>query len=146
MERLTGKHYKAADYYMECSAHCACDSEMCGACPETERAINRLGKYEDTGLTPEEITTLAAKLRQIEEEKATAARVAEMSRPAAGLQRELEQTREELAAARADIEELIWLYGPCRFCKNSKNGGNRFWDRPCKTCEPKWRGGKGRQK
>lgn len=58
---------------------------------------------------------------------------------------ELARVKEELAAAVADIEELIWLYGPCRFCKHSKAGGNRFWDRPCPICEPKWRGRKGKE-
>ncbi len=55
MERLTKKHYGAADYCMGCSENCANDAEMCGGCPWLERIINRLGAYEDTGLEPQEI-------------------------------------------------------------------------------------------
>ena len=56
------------------------------------------------------------------------------------IQQELERVKAQLAAACRDIEEMIWLYGPCRFCAHSKRGGDRYLDRPCKICEPKWRG------
>jgi hypothetical protein len=55
MDRLTGKHYGAEDYYMICSEKCAGDAELCVGCPEVDKIINRLGAYEDTGLTPEEV-------------------------------------------------------------------------------------------
>lgn len=58
MDRLTGKHYGAEDYYMTCSPKCAGDAEMCIGCPEVDKIINRLGAYEDTGLMPEEIDHL----------------------------------------------------------------------------------------
>lgn len=56
------------------------------------------------------------------------------------LRAELERQKALTNAAAADIEELIWLYGPCRFCIHGKTGTNRFFDRPCMVCEPKWRG------
>lgn len=58
MERLTQKHYKTPGYYMACSGRCANDCEMCGGCPELEKIVDRLGAYEDTGLTPAEIMAL----------------------------------------------------------------------------------------
>lgn len=59
MDRLTQKHYGASDYYMACSETCANDCEMCGGCPDHEKMVNRLGAYEDTGLTPEEVSMYA---------------------------------------------------------------------------------------
>lgn len=45
---------------------CNCDCDACSI----YKIISRLAAYEDTGMTPEEITTMAAKLRQIEEGQA----------------------------------------------------------------------------
>lgn len=55
MDRLTERHYARNDYYMVCSEACANDDEICGSCPQLEKIINRLGAYEDTGLTPEQV-------------------------------------------------------------------------------------------
>lgn len=53
MERLTKAHYKASDgYYLTCDAMCrreACTSE----CNRFGDVIDRLGAYEDTGLSPQ---------------------------------------------------------------------------------------------
>ena len=59
MERLTEKHYGTDGYYMKCSEVCANDDEMCGGCPYLDKIIDRLGAYEDTGLTPEQISAIA---------------------------------------------------------------------------------------
>ena len=58
MERLTEKHYGTDGYFMKCSEACANDDEMCGGCPELDKIIDRLGAYEDTGLTPEQVAAL----------------------------------------------------------------------------------------
>jgi len=55
MERLTEKHYGTDGYFMKCSEDCANDDEMCGGCPYLDKIIDRLGAYEDTGLTPEQV-------------------------------------------------------------------------------------------
>lgn len=53
MKRLTQKHYGASDYFMACSENCA-ESVDCTACPSFDSLVDRLGAYEDTGLTPED--------------------------------------------------------------------------------------------
>ena len=58
MERLTEKHYGKDGYYMKCSEDCANDDEMCGGCPYLDKIIDRLGAYEDTGLTQEQVAAL----------------------------------------------------------------------------------------
>lgn len=58
MERLTEKHYGTDGYYMKCSEVCANDDEMCGGCPYLDKIIDRLGAYEDTGLTQEQVVAL----------------------------------------------------------------------------------------
>lgn len=55
MERLTEKHYLGTDHYMKCSGNCNVDMD-CIDCPSFDRLVERLAAYEDTGLTPEEIT------------------------------------------------------------------------------------------
>lgn len=59
MERLTERHYQADGYYMACSENCNEDIS-CIICPAFERLVDRLGAYEDTGLTPEEVNALKA--------------------------------------------------------------------------------------
>ena len=54
MERLTEKHYAKSDYYINCSGNCAADLK-CEDCINLQTVINRLGSYEDTGLTPEQV-------------------------------------------------------------------------------------------
>ena len=58
MERLTEKHYGTDGYFMKCSEDCANDDEMCGGCPYLDKIIDRLGAYEDTDLTPEQVAAL----------------------------------------------------------------------------------------
>jgi hypothetical protein len=55
MERLTEKHYLAEDHYMKCSEDCNVDMD-CIDCPAFDKIVERLAAYEDTGLTPEEVT------------------------------------------------------------------------------------------
>lgn len=57
MERLTEKHYLAEDHYMKCSEDCSVDMD-CVDCPAFDKLIERLAAYEDTGLTPEEVTAV----------------------------------------------------------------------------------------
>ena len=57
MERLTKKHYLGTDHYMECSGNCNVDMD-CIDCPSFDRLVERLAAYEDTGLTPEEVSAL----------------------------------------------------------------------------------------
>jgi aspartate/tyrosine/aromatic aminotransferase len=63
MKRLTQKHYGASDYYMACSENCAEDMN-CIDCPSFDSLVDRLGAYENTGLTPEEVPT-AVEMAQI---------------------------------------------------------------------------------
>lgn len=57
MERLTEKHYLGTDHYMKCSGNCTVDMD-CIDCPSFDCLVERLAAYEDTGLTPEEVTAL----------------------------------------------------------------------------------------
>lgn len=53
---------------------------------------------------------------------------------------------QERDAAVADLERLLWIGGPCKYCaKDKSKGGNSRLDRPCIPCEPKWRGRKERK-
>lgn len=57
MERLTEKHYLGTDHYMKCSGSCNVDMD-CIDCPSFDCLVERLAAYEDTGLTPEEVSAL----------------------------------------------------------------------------------------
>ena len=57
MERLTEKHYLGTDHYMKCSGNCDVDMD-CIDCPSFDRLVERLAAYEDTELTPEEVSSL----------------------------------------------------------------------------------------
>ena len=57
MERLTEKHYLGTDHYMKCSGNCDVDMD-CIDCPSFDRLVERLAAYEDTGLTPAEVSAL----------------------------------------------------------------------------------------
>lgn len=57
MERLTEKHYLGTDHYMKCSGICNVDMD-CIDCPSFDRLVERLAAYEDTGLTPAEVSAL----------------------------------------------------------------------------------------
>ena len=57
MKRLTQKHYGASDYYMACSENCSEDMD-CIDCPSFDSLVDRLGAYENTGLTPEDVESL----------------------------------------------------------------------------------------
>lgn len=56
MKRLTEKHYGADDYYMKCSEEC--ERDYCIDCPAFEALVDRLGAYEDTGLSPSGVEAL----------------------------------------------------------------------------------------
>ena len=57
MERLTEKHYLGTDHYMKCSGNCNVDMD-CIDCPSFDCLVERLAAYEDTGLTPAEVSAL----------------------------------------------------------------------------------------
>lgn len=57
MERLTEKHYLGTDHYIKCSENCHVDMD-CIDCPSFDRLVERLAAYEDTELTPEEVSAL----------------------------------------------------------------------------------------
>ena len=61
MERLTA--YDGDYYYPHCMRGSTCDgrgpSEKCKECEYDERVCVTLGKYEDAGLTPDQIRELA---------------------------------------------------------------------------------------
>ena len=57
MERLTEKHYLGTDHYMKCSGKCNVDMD-CIDCPSFDCLVERLAAYEDTGLTPAEVSAL----------------------------------------------------------------------------------------
>lgn len=57
MKRLTEKHYLGADHYIKCSDSCNVDMD-CIDCPSFDRLVERLAAYEDTGLTPEEVSAI----------------------------------------------------------------------------------------
>jgi hypothetical protein len=57
MERLTEKHYLGTDHYMKCSGSCNVDMD-CIDCPSFDCLVERLAAYEDTGLTPQEVSAL----------------------------------------------------------------------------------------
>lgn len=72
MERLTEKHYGANDYYMTCSEECAKDMD-CIDCPSFDSLVDRLGAYEDTGLTPEEVNDAVVGSRLLAKSKLVSA-------------------------------------------------------------------------
>lgn len=75
MERLTARDIftpglwictKAGD--KNCSTICQTQQTECEECP-IQDAFNRLAAYEDTGLTPEEISTLQAENEQLRDDR-----------------------------------------------------------------------------
>lgn len=52
MERLTERHWRSDEHYMRCSESCYGDGSTCVGCPAFEKLVERLGEYEDAGLTP----------------------------------------------------------------------------------------------
>lgn len=57
MERLTKKFEHSEKHSMKCAASPTCPRD-CECCTEIDRIVNRLGAYEDTGLTPESVEAL----------------------------------------------------------------------------------------
>jgi hypothetical protein len=58
MERLTQKNGAGSYYYPECFREDKCGgtgTEKCETCDFGEKICQKLGQYEDTGLTPEQI-------------------------------------------------------------------------------------------
>lgn len=56
MKRLTEQHcIERKGYYAKCSETCHQESADCIRCRKLGELADRLGAYEDTGLTPEEI-------------------------------------------------------------------------------------------
>ena len=60
MERYTEKHYGENVYYLSCSGNC--ETLNCGDCGILDKIVDRLAAYEDTGLGPEEIIELKARM------------------------------------------------------------------------------------
>lgn len=58
MERLTEKHYLGNGYYMKCTENCNGEDIDCIDCAALDKLVDRLGAYEDTGLTPGEVRSL----------------------------------------------------------------------------------------
>lgn len=58
MERLTEKHYLGNGYYMKCTENCNGEDIDCIDCAALDKLVDRLGGYEDTGLTPGEVRSL----------------------------------------------------------------------------------------
>ena len=56
IERLTENDMALRGYNINCAK--TCRGGDCGACPKFGKLIDRLGAYEDTGLTPNEIEAL----------------------------------------------------------------------------------------
>lgn len=72
MERLTEKNDETY-FYPHCFEECDGAHETCSECEFDEKVCMRIGKYEDTGLTPPEITELkerdtAKDLKDLEKE------------------------------------------------------------------------------
>lgn len=65
MERYTEKHYDGNGYYLVCSGNC--ETLNCGNCDTLDKIVDRLAAYEDTGLEPEEIIELKARMEGLEE-------------------------------------------------------------------------------
>lgn len=57
MERLTEKNDETY-FYPHCFKECDGTYETCSECEFDEKVCMRIGKYEDTGLTPEQIMVL----------------------------------------------------------------------------------------
>ena len=57
MERLTEKNDETY-FYPHCFEECDGAHETCSECEFDEKVCMRIGKYEDTGLTPEQIMVL----------------------------------------------------------------------------------------
>ena len=57
MERLTGKNDETY-FYPHCFEECDGAPKTCSECEFDEKVCMRIGKYEDTGLTPPEIMEL----------------------------------------------------------------------------------------
>ena len=61
MERYTEKHYGGGNgYYLICSGNC--ESLNCGDCDILDKIVDRFAAYEDTGLEPEEIIEMKARM------------------------------------------------------------------------------------
>lgn len=58
MKRLTKKFEHSEKHSMKCAASPTCPMN-CECCTELDRIVNRLGAYEDTGLTPEQYAEYA---------------------------------------------------------------------------------------
>ena len=72
MHRYTHLLYGSSDSYdLKCRDDCELDTD-CVDCPAFEFAVDQLGKYEEIGLTPEEIEDMATDwvvLKQLAEER-----------------------------------------------------------------------------
>lgn len=63
VERLTEMHFqKNKGFYMKCSGHCCKEDFSCEDCDEFCKIVDKLGAYEDTGLEPQEIIELKARM------------------------------------------------------------------------------------
>ena len=60
MDRLTEKNDETY-FYPHCFEECNGAHDTCSECEFDEKVCMRIGKYEDTGLTPEQIMELKAR-------------------------------------------------------------------------------------
>ena len=107
------------------------------------QAVKRLAAYEDTGLTPDEIVAIKAKLGEFSEAFKGAQAVCEVAiseKKQAIAERDRFKARAE--AAERDIRALSDEFKICRFCKHDRGGG--IWDCKDSQCDAKnhyeWRG------
>jgi hypothetical protein len=115
MERLTAKTIGCFEYDIANFKHFPGEFAHYDAAYAYMAAVKRLGQYEDTNLTPEEITHL---LRISENIQAENADLKEAMKGAAHISEVAGQTinklQKELAALRAKIEDGTLVELPCR--------------------------------
>ena len=74
MERLTAISENGKAYYPYCFREDTCDgcgsSEKCGQCELSLKVCETLAAYENTGLTPEQIISIATELKERDAAKA----------------------------------------------------------------------------
>lgn len=102
--------------------------------------IDRLGAYEDTGLTPEEIEQLKDELKHAYEKSNTAVKwYYELKQSYEQLQKENAELKELLKLAFEDIRGIVIGMEECELCKNNDVGENIKYchkhDFDCKNCE-----------
>jgi len=70
MDRLTKPNGKNPNQFMCKGADWTCECVDCGTCKVYDRMLDRLGEYESTNLTPDEITASLAELAKYRADEA----------------------------------------------------------------------------